>query len=176
MLGRVRDADYDDDHLQRRSRCTDDDGKADLRANDYAFSAEPRPEGCLLSVSVNELELLVDERDRRVGFVEGYCPHFGWRARALVTPRPHRAGLVVVFDEAPVPGATRRVSDDARWPVFVDPSSRWVCVGEPASEPTAAVEFALDTLAVLDELGRLRSLWLRLCHVPREIVESLKAG
>jgi hypothetical protein len=145
-------------------------------ASDYAFSAEPRPKGCALSVSVNELQLMVDEDDRRVTFVEGYCPHFSWKARTLITPRAHRAGLVVVFDEEPVPGVSRRVSGEARWPVFIDPGSGWVCVGEPVSTPSAAVEFAVDTIAVLDEQGRLCSLWLRPAHIPRDVVQSLKAG
>lgn len=146
-------------------------------ANDYAFSAEPRPEGCALSVSLNELQLMVDENNRRVVFVEGYCPHFRWKVRTFVAPTARQAGLIVVFDEEPVPGVSRRVSGEARWSTFADPRSGWICIGEePGLEAGSAVEFARDTIAVLDEQGRLRSLWLRPAHIPRELVESLAAG
>jgi hypothetical protein len=146
-------------------------------ASDYAFSAEPRPEGCVLSMSVNELQLMVDEDERRVVFVEGYCPHFGWKARSLVAPTARQAGLFVAFDEEPVPGVSRRLSGDARWPTFADPSSGWICIGEePALEASSAVEFARATIAVLDAQGRLRSLWIRPAHVPRALLESLAGG
>jgi|GEM_PF-622183 len=145
--------------------------------NDYAFSAEPRPEGCALSVSMNELQLMVDEDDRRVVFVEGYCPHFGWKARTLVTPIAHQTGLIVAFDEEPVPGVSRRVSGEARWSTFADPHSGWICIGEEASPQAAsAVEFARNTIAVLDRQGRLSSLWLRPANLPKGLVESLAAG
>jgi hypothetical protein len=144
--------------------------------NDYAFSAEPRPEGCALSVSVNELELMVDEDDHRVVFVEGYCPHFGWKARTLVAPTARQAGLIVAFDEEPVPGVSRRASGEARWPIFADPRSGWICIGEEPTKASSAVEFAHDAIAVLDEHGCLTSLWLRPAHVPRALVESLAAG
>jgi hypothetical protein len=146
-------------------------------ANDYAFSAEPRPEGCALAVFVNELQLMVDEVDRRVVFVEGYCPHFGWKARTLVAPTARQAGLIVVFDEEPVPGVSRSVSGAARWPTFADPRSGWICIGEaPTSEAGGAVEFARDTIALLDKQERLSSLWLRPAQLPTALVESLAAA
>jgi len=144
---------------------------------DHAFSAEPRPEGCALSVSVNELQLMVDEDDRRVVFVEGYCPYFGWKARTLVTPTARQAGLIVAFDEEPVPGISRRVSGEARWSAFADLRSGWICIGgEEASEAASAVEFARNAIAVLDQHGRLISLWLRPANLPKELVDSLAAG
>lgn len=144
---------------------------------DYAFTADPRPEGCALSVSVNELQLMVDEEDHRVVFVEGYCPHVGWQARKLTAPRARQAGLFVVFGEEPVPGVSRRVSGDARWPAVVDPRSGWVCVGQEAvSISNVALEFAPGTVAVVDPNGRLVSLWLRPEHLPRDVAGQTANG
>lgn len=146
-------------------------------ASDYAFSAEPRPKECSLSVSVNELQLMIDEENRRVVFVEGYCPHFGWKARSLSTPSAREAGLLVAFDEEPIPGVSRRVSGEDRWPILADPRSGWICIGEePSQEAGFGVKFARNTIAVLNRQGHLRSLWIRPAHIPKDLLASLLPG
>ncbi len=126
---------------------------------DYAFNCKPRPTGCALSASVNELNLMIDEDDCRVVYLEGYCPHMGWESQQLVVPHIVRRALFAEFDEEPIPGVSRRVSGEARWSTLVDPCSGWVCIGN--SEVVGDyVEFAPGCVAGLLK-GELISLWLK---------------
>jgi hypothetical protein len=146
------------------------------RAKDYAFSAEPRPADADTSLSVNDLELMVDGRDNRVVFVTGYCPHQAWRPAKLTVPQFRRAGLVVETDRELPPGVSTRLnSREARWPVLVDARAGWVCLEMPGAREAAgldAVEFAPGCLAVLDD-GQLVALWLHPKELPAEVSDRL---
>ncbi len=143
------------------------------RPRDLAFDAEPRRFDADTSLSVNDLELMVDGRDNRVVFLTGYCPHQAWKPATLSVPRFRRVGLVVESERDMQPGVSTRLNTrDARWPVFVDATSGWVCLERPGSRgaaETAAVEFAPGCVAVLDG-GQLVALWLHPKELPAEIL------
>ena len=129
---------------------------------EYAFSTEPRPEGCVSSASINELELMLDEEDGRVVFVAGYCPHTGWRATAqLQPPDSYQACLHVDLEKYLVPGSSVSVdSKNERWPILVDPVTGWIRLGKGnPREDRDGVEFAPGAIAVLSG-GHLAALWL----------------
>ena len=58
-------------------------------------------------------------------------------------------------------GESERIVDVNEWKTFYDPSTGWVCIGNPvADKDEIAVKFATDTIAVLSN-DNLKSLWLR---------------
>jgi len=143
-------------------------GKLVYRAAEYAFATEPRPATCGASFAVNEVELmLADEERQRVLFVEGYCPHPGWRKSVLRAPVAH-PGVLRGHAGSPItPGGAIAVhSKDNRWPVLVDPATGWVRLGkgDPGGDHEG-VEFAPGAIAVL-EGDRLRALWLHPDRLP----------
>lgn len=143
-------------------------GKLVYRAAEYAFATEPRPASCGASFTVNEIELMLADEDRqRVVFVEGYCPHPGWRTSAL-RPPVARSGLLRGEAGTPITSGSAIAvhSKDDRWPVLVDPAAGWVRLGKGAPEGDCeGVEFAPGAIAVL-EGDRLRALWLRPERLP----------
>jgi hypothetical protein len=131
------------------------------------FTTEPYPYGCALSVTVNELELMVEEGGRWVNFITGYCPHYGWDPAILRPPSTRRAGLRVAYDGELIPGMAIRINPvDERWSVLVDQKSGWVRLGKgDPDEDREGVEFAPGAVAVL-EGDRLVALWLHPERLP----------
>jgi hypothetical protein len=141
-------------------------GRLVYQTGDFAFATIPRPTGCVSSVSINELELMLDEETQRVVFVTGYCPRVGWQPDALQVPTRRAASLVAVLQEEAVPGTSIPLND-GRWPVLVDWGSGWIRLGRgDPSDDHAGVEFAPGAVAILKE-GELIALWLKPDLSPR---------
>lgn len=131
------------------------------------FQTEPRPSGCVASVVVNYLELMLDEEKQWVVFVTGYCPHQGWDRGTLRPPMARRASLRAVLDGPLVPGVSIGLDpSEERWPGLVDPVAGWVRLGkgDPAQD-REGVQFAPGSIAVL-EGDRLVALWLHPDRLP----------
>src|SRR5512144_2808725 len=128
-------------------------GKLVYRDQEYSFDTEPRPKTCGASFTVNELELMLDdERQQRVLFVEGYCPHPGWRPSVLRPPGA-RPGLLRGRIGRPITAgcAIAVHSRDDRWPVLVDERSGWVRLGQGSPDTDQeGVQFAPGAIAILD--------------------------
>lgn len=125
-------------------------------------------------VTVNDLELTVEEDSEYVLGVCGYSPYHGWIEAPLTAP-PALPGLLRVRSARPLLlGVAERVTDDdALWPVYVDPDSRWVCYGSVETASGAVgLEFAPGAIAVL-RAQRLISLWLRPEALPAAFVRDL---
>ena len=135
-------------------------GRIVYRGEDFAFDSEPRPTGCVSSVSINELELMLDEEGHEVVFATGYCPHPGWQASTLNRPVSVPGKLVAMLDREAIPGTSISLNEDERWPVRADRSTGWVRLGkgDPAEDP-AGVEFAPGAVATFVN-NRLVALWL----------------
>jgi len=131
------------------------------------FDTEPRPPGCVASVLVNDLELMLDEDDQRVVFLTGYCPHPAWQQTTLRPPSSHRGSLRAELDSPMMPGVSVRLHPwQEAWPILVDPVSGWVRLGRGnPDEDREGVEFAPGAIAVL-EGDRLRAIWLRPEQLP----------
>jgi hypothetical protein len=143
-------------------------GKLTYRAAEYAFATEPRPATCGASFTINEIELmLADDELQRVAFVEGYCPHPGWRTSVLHPPVAFRGVLKGEAGTPITPGGAIAVhSNDDRWLVLVDRAAGWVRVGKgDPDEDREGVEFAPGAIGVL-EGDCLRALWLRPERLP----------
>jgi hypothetical protein len=143
-------------------------GKLVYRAAEYAFATEPRPASCGASFTINEIELMLADEDRqRVVFVEGYCPHTGWRMSVL-RPPDARPGLLGGEAGSPITAGSAIAvhPKDDRWPVLVDPATGWVRLGQGSPEQDReGVQFAPGAVAVLDG-DRLRALWLHPEQLP----------
>jgi hypothetical protein len=137
------------------------------RIGDYAFDADPGPPDSALSLGLNSLKLIVDDRDDRLVCVIGYCPHPGWRSVELDVPVSHPGRVIVEAKPALIPGVTVRINDaDRQWPVCWDSKTGWICIGQTeASSMGRAVEFNNGMVAVLDG-GDLLSLWLHPRRIP----------
>jgi hypothetical protein len=134
------------------------------------FDTEPRPLGCVASVAIQEVELMLCEEDARVVFVTGYCPYQGWWPAVLVPPPYRSAILIAAFEEPLVMGtAVGLVSGKEIWPVYVDARSGWVRLGEGNSEKgLEGIEFAPGAVAEL-EGSRLTGLWLKPYRLPQQV-------
>jgi len=125
------------------------------------FDTQPRPLGCVASVVVNDIELMLNEDDQRALFVTGYCPHQGWLPAILKPPASRRGSLRVEFDTPIVPGLSHRLHPwDEPWPVLVDRSNGWLRLGKDGSDSDLeSVELAPGATAVVKG-DRLAALWL----------------
>ena len=142
------------------------------KTEDYAFDSEPRPTGCAYAVSVNEVELMIDEEQSRVVFVTGYCPYHSWRLARLTPPHSTRGMLHFVAEEGLIPGQTKKItSRESRWAVFVDPTNGWVCLGSHGDRGPA-VEFAPGCIAVLHN-DQLVAIWLHPDDLPADVKKQL---
>jgi len=144
------------------------DGRLVYRRAEYSFDTESRPNGRGISVSINEVQLFVDD-DGRVIYVSGYCPFQGWGRTALGPPGFISAGLVIadLNPRSIQSGMAFGLNDlSSRWAVYVNPDG-WVCVGNPEARGEQAIEFAPGSVAVLKG-DTLVALWLHPAMVGAE--------
>jgi hypothetical protein len=135
------------------------------KSDEYSFSVETNfaLPPAFTSVQVNEVQLELD-REGRVLYADGYCPHTGWSEMQSNPPGARRGGLFV-RDILFAAGVSIRISKE-RWPVGMNQQTGWVCIGEQLQlGASCAVEFAADSIAVL-EGGSLKALWLKPCKLP----------
>lgn len=137
-------------------------GRLIYRVEDYAFATEPRSVTSGASITINEIELMLDEeRQPCVVFVEGYCPHPGWRTAVLRPPLAH-VGLLRLLAERPITAGsvTAMQAKGDRWPTLVDRAAGWIRVGHGnPDDDHRGIQFAPGAVGVL-EGDRLRALWL----------------
>lgn len=139
---------------------------------DLAFTTIPWPSGCSFSISVNEIELLVDET-RTIRGVAGYSPHHGWSGADLSPPASIGGAIRIDLETHLVPGTTVAAErSGTRWPVYVNAENGWVCLRSPGSKHDAAeahsVRFARDCIAVV-AVQELAALWLHPATLPKRI-------
>jgi hypothetical protein len=131
------------------------------RERDHAFDLEgERPKG-VTSLLVNDLQLEIDH-EGVVLSPWGLCPRSTWEPTEALPPPCLRGTLLAQIGEEVVPGVSRRISGDSRWPVYENRGTRWVCVGDPKAEGDRGkgIEFASGCVAVLEDHS-LVALWLR---------------
>ena len=126
------------------------------RTKDRAFDVSPRPADGGVSLLVNDVQIELDE-DGVLLFVWGFCPHESWLEAPLPVPFANSVG-VRWSGPALVPGVSRRLNPNERWPVTHDTTTRWICVGDPGAEGER-IAFAPGAVLVLQG-GTLAALWL----------------
>jgi hypothetical protein len=131
-------------------------GRLVYRRSERSLDVEPRPDRGVASLLVNDVQIEVDE-DGRLIYVWGLCPHESWTP-AKLDPPATRPGRLLYVDGAVVPGVSKRLNADKRWPVGYDASSQWLCVGDESVQGEM-IAFAPGAIAALRE-GELTGLWL----------------
>jgi hypothetical protein len=76
--------------------------------------------------------------------------------------------LLIALEKEAVPGVSYRFTAPGAWPVWVNRTHGWVCIGESTySNPVIAVEFLRGCIAVLEKES-LRAVWLHPEGLPPE--------
>ncbi len=97
------------------------------RADEYAFDVIPAPSTAFTSVLVNDLNLELDAHGHVIS-VWGLSPHTSWKRANLKPPVADFLNVTFVADGSLNRGVSVRLNKGKYWPVFVDPTSGWVCV------------------------------------------------
>jgi hypothetical protein len=138
---------------------------------EFSLCTQPRPSGSTASMSINEVELMIEEDTNRVLFVTGYLPYHGWE-RAPLMPPVAVPGTIIVCATPPILTGTSSSVDPAgaRWSVTADPESGWLRLSIDVREAHRAnVRFAPGAVASI-ERGSLKELWLHPRALPRAFV------
>ena len=135
--------------------------------DDYSFQFRPlNCEDAITSIVVNDLQLQVNANGR-VLWAVGLCPHTSWLDASLAPPPAYPGLLIAMVQEELVPGVSLRLTSPGGWPMYADPRSGWVSLGDPErSEGEETVEFATSSLAVLRS-GELAAIWLHPNQFPK---------
>jgi hypothetical protein len=131
-------------------------GRLVYRSYDHSLDVDPRPERGVTSLLVNDVQIEIDE-DARLIYVWGLCPHESWSVKRLSCPKAKPGRLQYVGGKV-VPGISKRINPERRWPVKHDASAQLLCIGDDTAHGEV-VEFAPGAVAVLNE-GQLAALWL----------------
>jgi hypothetical protein len=138
----------------------DSGGKLVYRDAEHSFDFEGERPNAVASLLVNDLQLEITEGGV-VLYPWGYCPRATWQTTEADPPRCTRGTLNAQLAEEVVPGVSKRISGDTRWPVYENARAGWICVGDPkaAGDRDGGIEFAPGCVAVLQN-HRLVALWL----------------
>lgn len=130
------------------------------RDEEYSFDMNPSLQRRFTSVSVDDLNLEIDESGEVVG-VWGMCPYTRWKDTKLDPPDAQPDKLFFISDRPLQRGVSIQLNSDKYWLTCVDFNSRWVHI-KGRTNPVAAVKVFHDVIVELDGAGQLCSLWLRL--------------
>lgn len=107
---------------------------------------------------VNDLQLEVDH-DGRVLYVWGLCPQESWMAGKVERPTA-KPGVLRYVGGTIVPGVSKQLNQQGRWPMVHDRANALICVGS-GSSLGELIAFAPGVIAALQD-NQLTALWLRL--------------
>jgi hypothetical protein len=91
--------------------------------------------------------------------IYGLSPHTSWKQCILKAPHiTHRCALrmIDVFD-----WGSKRLDFGNEWISYYDNESGWFCVGDPDFHGAENVNFIENAIAVLNETGELKALWIK---------------
>lgn len=127
---------------------------------DYSFICEPVSRWEDFTILVNNLNLTVLGEENKIIEVWGFCG-LGIAVETNHNPPSNRRGILKTVEELPT-GTCYRIVEA---PVFVNPQTAWVCIGDPEKQGEA-VEFIPNAVMVLDETMAFISLWLKPKIIP----------
>jgi hypothetical protein len=149
----------------------DYNGKVEQRmlsyfVEDYSFDVEPWEGVTNVDLTLNYLCLTVLGEDNHVAQVSGFCPYGEWIKTNHNVPKnkPGKLKITDIDDLELLPGIAYGIND-VHWPVYVNPNTGWICVGNP-EKSGKSVEFINDCVAVICADSNLRSLWLKPKKLP----------
>ena len=129
------------------------------REEEHSFDGKPRCEDGVASVSINCLQLKIDETGK-ILYVCGYCPLMLHEKTREAPKKYEPKGLCVSFGQKIERGISRAVTKAMGWPVYRNEKKGWVCLGDPKIKGKLLIEFAPDCVAALKE-EELHAVWLR---------------
>ena len=115
------------------------------RKAEYSFDTIPYIPEIDFDIAINTIALTVV--DGKVIQLNGFCG----LSKTIETP----------YD---VPKAGSPKLNDKNWTVFINPKTRWICIGNPQCQE-GAVEFIDNCIGVIDGNQELVALWLHPCFI-----------
>lgn len=79
-------------------------------------------------------------------------------------PKAEKGLLKVLYPEVYIAKAGSPKLNDKNWTVFINPKTRWICIGNPQCQERA-VEFIDNCIGVIDGNQELVALWLHPCFI-----------
>ena len=142
------------------------------RDEDYGFDTVPIYEA-FTSLMVNDLQLEINE-DGEIMHVWGYCPLIEYKETKEFPQEYQTKCLVALLDEPPIPGISYRINKTeeypfGNWPIYINKTKGWVCIGTPKTEGKQLIEFAANSVAALED-QEIVAVWLR----PEQLPERLR--
>lgn len=126
--------------------------------SEYSFDFEPS-RNADITLMINNLYLGIDSETMSALQVWGYSPKSSWINKKLRVPLSSNGKLKL--SERVEAGLSKKLLGSESWKTNFDPETGWVCIGdENLSHQEIAVEFATNTIAVLDG-EKLISIWLK---------------
>jgi hypothetical protein len=112
------------------------------------------------SLTMDTLQLEVAIETCLCLWVWGYCPTTSWKFKPLSPPESRLGGLRVLSDVDLQAGVSLAM-DPETWTRWFDKTNGWFsCEREGSSSQSTSIEFATDTIAVLDG-NELVALWVK---------------
>lgn len=131
---------------------------------DHAFQTIPTPP-MWNSVTVNTFEVFLDIQGVVTGG-GGYCPHQGWKKKALTIP-DYVPGRVKCHGFPSFDKQIPRNVDDATWGVYYDSVQRWICFGhssEETKEECSHIEVLKGFVLGFDKKGMMKTIWIEMTN------------
>lgn len=103
------------------------------RPDEYSIDFVGDNEASFGGVLINDLAFEINKLGEVI-FLSGLCPHNRWIYRLLEPPIGRDGRLLIENGSSLTRGVYHRVNDDRDWPVYVDPTNKTLCIGNPESE------------------------------------------
>lgn len=145
----------------------------------YEFLVVPDIETGYASISVNYLELILDE-EGRITYLFGYEPLKKYEETEKFPEFYETKDLVAVLDNEPgseaFPGnPTYKLVKNSdwpevsEWPTYVNKKRGWVCIGDPVVIGKRMIEFAPSCVAALNDNNEMVAIWLHPVELPQNL-------
>lgn len=121
--------------------------------DEQSFDTEPSLGKVDFCIVINMINLTVIKGN--VVEIWGFCPSETWITSEYEVSK-YTKGILKVKDDVE-PGFSYRL--DKKWPVYFNPKTDWLCIGNPEISNTA-IEFIPNCVAVIDQ-ETLKALWLK---------------
>lgn len=127
--------------------------------NENSFDFKPS-RNADITLMIGYIYLGIDSETMLAEQIWGYSPMLGWREKRLHLPNYIVGELKL--NEKIESGISKRLISIEELQVNYDQKSGWICIGnEYVVQNEVAVEFATNTIAVLNNKDNLKSIWLK---------------
>ncbi len=113
----------------------------------------------ITSILINYLQLEIDD-EGKILYVWGYCPLVHYQETDETPQQYIPCGLQVILDKEIIPGISTRLNEGNPWPVYINHTTGWVCLGNPVTKNVTMLEFAPDSIATLQG-DQIIAVWLQ---------------